>query len=235
MMSSPKKIALVSFVNAANNNISQSWQQLLKQEKAIAVIRSPDLALGYAMATAISTGGMGLIEITWNSHQPAQLISKLRANLPNSTIGTGTILTLEQLQQAIACGAQFIFCPHYNAELIQAALNANIPIIPGALSPTEIITAWQNGASCVKVFPVQAVGGVNYIKSLQGPLGNIPLIPTGGVTLENAQHFLKAGAIAVGLSSQLFPPPLLAQQNWEAIALQAQKLRTHLGSKGVKE
>jgi 2-dehydro-3-deoxyphosphogluconate aldolase/(4S)-4-hydroxy-2-oxoglutarate aldolase len=87
-----------------------------------------------------------------------------------------------------------------------------------------MVTAWSSGASCVKVFPVEAVGGVRYIKSLRGPLGHIPLIPTGGVTLENAKEFLQAGAAAVGLSSQLFPKEFVETGNWEAIAQKSQNL-----------
>ncbi|MGK7883977.1 MAG: bifunctional 4-hydroxy-2-oxoglutarate aldolase/2-dehydro-3-deoxy-phosphogluconate aldolase, partial [Crocosphaera sp.] len=149
-------------------------------------------------------------------------------DLPHCTIGTGTILTLEELKEAIAAGIQFCFTPHVNQTLIKTAINHNIPIIPGALSPTEIITAWQAGASCVKVFPVQAIGGIAYIKGLQGPLGSIPLIPTGGVTLDNAAYFIEAGAIAVGLSSQLFPRHALDDQEWDIITQQAQFLMKRL-------
>ena len=207
------------------NEPLQAWLQWLQKYRAIAVIRSPDAKLSLAMARAVAEGGMRLIEITWNSNQPAATISQLRANLPSCLIGTGTILTLEQLREAIACGAQFCFSPHLNRDLIQVAVNEyGIPLIPGGLSPTEIVTAWQAGASCVKVFPVQAVGGANYIKSLQGPLGQIPLIPTGGVTLENAADFINSGAIAVGLSGELFPQSLVATGHWEAIAQQAKNL-----------
>ena len=132
------------------------------------------------MAQAVAAGGMRLIEITWNSERAADLISQLQSELPNCVIGSGTLLTLEDLQGAIAAGAQFCFTPHTNLTLIQAAAKRQMPIIPGALSPTEIVTAWQAGAPCVKVFPVGAVGGAGYIRSLQGPLGQIPLIPTGG-------------------------------------------------------
>jgi 2-dehydro-3-deoxyphosphogluconate aldolase/(4S)-4-hydroxy-2-oxoglutarate aldolase len=108
-------------------------------------------------------------------------------------------------------------------------VEAGIPIVPGALSPTEIVTAWQAGASCIKVFPIEAVGGANYIKSLQGPLGQIPLIPTGGVTLENAKEFIIAGAVAVGLSGELFPKSLVVAEDWEAVAQRANTLRQRLG------
>ncbi len=212
-----------------STNSSGLWLQLLQKYRAIAVIRSPQLKLGLAMAKAVAQGGMGLIEVTWNSHRAAELISQLRSQLPSCTIGTGTILSIDQLREAIACGGQFFFSPHVNQELIQAAVaEYNVPIVPGALSPTEIATAWQAGASCVKVFPVQAVGGASYIKSLQGPLGQIPLIPTGGVTLENAKAFLEAGAIAVGLSGQLFPEQLVTARDWKAIALRAAALHQRL-------
>ncbi|CCQ49012.1 MULTISPECIES: bifunctional 4-hydroxy-2-oxoglutarate aldolase/2-dehydro-3-deoxy-phosphogluconate aldolase [Crocosphaera] len=209
-------------------NSSQSWRKLLTKNPAIAVIRTDNIEQGINMAKAVAAGGMNIIEITWNSHNPGEIIQQLKQDLPECTIGTGTILTLEELKEAIASGIQFCFTPHVNQTLIKTAINHDIPIIPGALSPTEIITAWQAGASCVKVFPVQAIGGIAYIKGLQGPLGSIPLIPTGGVTLDNAAYFIEAGAIAVGLSSQLFPRHALDDQKWDTITAQAQLLMERL-------
>ncbi|MBV8886393.1 MAG: bifunctional 4-hydroxy-2-oxoglutarate aldolase/2-dehydro-3-deoxy-phosphogluconate aldolase [Chroococcidiopsidaceae cyanobacterium CP_BM_RX_35] len=209
---------------------NHSWLTLVQQQRAIAVIRAHNREQGRQMAKAVAAGGMQLIEITWNSHASAQLISQLRLELPNCTIGTGTLLDLKHLEQALAVGAQFLFTPHVDPVMIRSAVQRDVPIVPGALSPTEIITAWNTGASCVKVFPAQAVGGANYIKSLQGPLGHIPLIPTGGVTLENAGEFLSSGAVAVGLAGQLFPQKLVADENWEAIAERARKLMHQLAS-----
>ncbi|QOV21593.1 bifunctional 4-hydroxy-2-oxoglutarate aldolase/2-dehydro-3-deoxy-phosphogluconate aldolase [Anabaenopsis elenkinii] len=208
----------------------QVWLSHLQKHRAIAVIRASNMHIAVKMAMAVASGGMQLIEITWNSHRPGELISQLRAELPNCIIGTGTLFNVQQLQEAIACGAQFLFTPHVDVAMIQAALAKNVPIIPGALTPTEIVTAWTQGASCVKVFPVQAVGGVNYIKSLQGPLGHIPLIPTGGVTPDNAEDFIQAGAIAVGLSGQLFPEPLVKSGNWQAIASHSHQLMDRLNN-----
>lgn len=206
----------------------QDWLNLVQQQQAIAVVRSAQKPLAYQMAHAVAAGGIQLIEIAWNTDQAASLIEQLRLELPQCTIGTGTILSLEQLQQAIAVGAQFCFTPHVDPELLQAALARDIPIIPGALSPTEIVTAWQLGASSVKVFPIQAVGGPAYIQSLQGPLGHIPLIPTGGVNLENAQALLKAGAIAVGLSGNLFPPEAITTADWSTLTQRAIDLKKSL-------
>ena len=208
--------------------VRYQWQQLLLCHRAIAVIRSPQLELGLAMAKAVAQGGIKIIEIGWNSDRPDRLVPLLRKELPDCTIGVGTILNSQQLKNAIACGTQFVFCPHLNSNLLTTAVAEHqIPLIPGALSPTEIVTAWQLGASAVKVFPIQAVGGADYIKSLQAPLGHIDLIPTGGITLDNAPAMLSAGAIAVGLSSQLFPNPLVEAKDWQAIT---QRTQTFLSS-----
>ncbi len=203
---------------------TQPWLTVVQQQRAIAVIRAPQFELGRQMARAIAAGGMKLIEITWDSDRPAQLIQQLQSELPDCTIGTGTVLTLDQLQDAIAAKVAFVFTPHVNVELIHRAVDLEIPIIPGALTPTEIVTAWQAGASSVKVFPVQALGGADYIRSLQAPLGQIPLIPTGGVTFKTAQDLLEAGAVAIGLAGNLFPKAALNSQNWAAITRQASTL-----------
>lgn len=222
-------ILLINFKDILINKVnSELWLSWLKKYRAIAVIRSSQKQLGKQMAQATAAGGMGLIEITWNSDQAPELIAELRSELPGCLIGTGTLFTIEDVEKAIAAGAQFLFSPHTNPAMIQVAKKAEIPIIPGALSPTEIITAWQAGASCVKVFPISSVGGVDYIRSIKGPMGNIPLIPTGGVNLNNAVAFIQAGAIAVGLAGDLFPPDLIGEKNWVAIAEKTQILLQQL-------
>ncbi|MEG4090319.1 bifunctional 4-hydroxy-2-oxoglutarate aldolase/2-dehydro-3-deoxy-phosphogluconate aldolase [Microcoleus sp. Pol12B4] len=206
----------------------QSWLTLLKKHQAIAVIRSSEKELARHMASSVAAGGIQFIEITWNTHKAAELIAELRSEFPTFSIGTGTLLNIEELQQAIDCGAQFLFTPHTDLAMIKTAVDAGVPIVPGAFSPTEIVTAWQAGATCVKVFPISALGGAAYLKSLQGPLGNIPLIPTGGVTLENAKVFIDAGAIAVGLAGDLFPKHLVDNRDWRAIIQIARDLTQHL-------
>ena len=206
----------------------QSWLTLLKKHRAIAVIRSSKKELAWQMASSVAAGGIQFIEITWNTHKAAELIAELRSEFPSFSIGTGTLLNLEQLQQAIDCGAQFLFTPHTDVAMIKTAVDAGVPIVPGAFSPTEIVTAWQAGATCVKVFPISALGGAAYLKSLQGPLGHIPVIPTGGVTLENAKVFIDAGAIAVGLAGDLFPKHLVENRDWRAIVQIARNLAQNL-------
>ena len=206
----------------------QSWLTLLKKHRAIAVIRSSEKEVAWQMASAVAAGGIQFIEITWNTHKAAELIAELRSEFPTFSIGTGTLLNLEQLQQAIDCGAQFLFTPHTDVTMIQAAVDAGVPIVPGAFSPTEIMTAWAAGATCVKVFPIAGLGGAVYLKTLQGPLGHIPLIPTGGVTRENAKIFIDAGAIAVGLAGDLFPKDLVQNRDWRAIVEIAETLTQNL-------
>ena len=209
--------------------IIDSWLPILRREKAIAIIRAPRFDLGIAMAEAVAKGGIELIEITWNSDRPTALIAELRVRLPDCTIGAGTILDPRQLKNAIACGAQFVFSPHFNSDLVEICVHRHqIPYIPGVLSPTEIVTAWQTGASALKVFPVGAMGGASYLKSLQAPLGDIPLIPTGGITLDNAAEMMASGAIAVGLSGGLFAKSLVETGDWQQISDRAKHLLNKL-------
>lgn len=204
------------------------WLQLLQQHRAIAVIRCSDFDLAYKMAQSVAMGGMKLIEITWNSDRPGELVARLRKELPHCTIGTGTILNLYQLQEAVTAGSQFVVAPYYDSQLLEASSRYTIPFVPGALTPSEIVRAWQQGAEVVKVFPIKSLGGAEYIKCLQGPLSQIPTIPTGGITVENARSAIDAGAIAVGISSNLFPPKAIAQRDWAYITARTKLLLDRL-------
>ncbi|MBD0336254.1 MAG: bifunctional 4-hydroxy-2-oxoglutarate aldolase/2-dehydro-3-deoxy-phosphogluconate aldolase [Cyanobacteria bacterium Co-bin13] len=207
----------------------EDWLTLLQKHRLLAVIRAPDLAAGLAMARVAEQGGVRLIEITWDSEQPEELVGCLRQDLPHCWIGAGTLLTLAAAERAIAAGAQFGFSPFTDVSLLELGLKRAVPMVAGALTPTEIVTAWRAGAAGVKVFPVSAVGGATYIRSLRGPLPAIPLIPTGGVTSDNAKALLEAGAIAVGLSGSLFPPAQVQKRDWAGIAQRIEQLQQQLG------
>jgi 2-dehydro-3-deoxyphosphogluconate aldolase / (4S)-4-hydroxy-2-oxoglutarate aldolase len=198
--------------------LQERWFAQLRQHRAIAVIRASEWQQGIQLAAAAIAGGLRLIEITWNSDQAGRIITILREKFPNSTIGTGTILTPTQLKEAIASGASFAFSPHSDRDLIKIAHQRDVPMVLGALTPSEIYQAWRWGSDGVKVFPIKAAGGASFIQCLRSPLGEIPLIPTGGVTLENAPDLIQAGAIAVGLSSDLFPKTMVAQKQWLQLA-----------------
>lgn len=213
------------WAGAGVQSLELDWLACLRQERAIAVLRVSEIETGRRLAAAVAAAGMRLLEVTWNSTEPAELVRQLGQDLPGCVIGAGTLLTVADVEAAIAAGARFLFTPHTALPLIDAARAAQVPLVAGALTPTEIVTAWQAGASCVKVFPIQSVGGASYLRALRDPLGNIPLIPTGGITLDNASSFLEAGAIAVGLAGQLFPQEAIGRGDWAAITERARRLR----------
>ena len=200
------------------------WLSLLQQHRIIAVVRADNVSVAREMALAAAAGGIKLIEIAWNTDRAESLIPKLQQELPDCKIGTGTILDISMAERAITCGCSFLFTPHTNSEIIAKGIEHNIPVIAGALTPTEIITAWQAGAAAVKVFPIKIMGGVDYLQCLQPVLRDIPLIPTGGITLQNADKFLEAGAIAVGISSDLFSSEAIMEDDWTTIIARSQAL-----------
>lgn len=203
--------------------LRQRWAGLLAQHRAIAVIRAQDWTQGLAMAQAAAEGGLRLIEITWNGVRPAEMVAELRDRLPHCQIGAGTLLNAAMVQEAAAAGAQFGFAPFGEPGAIAAAIAQDLPIVPGALTPTEIARAWDLGASSVKVFPISAVGGPSYVRSL-APVLAIPLIPTGGVTIANTADCLAAGAAAVGLAGELFPQGAIASGDWAIVRDRSRQL-----------
>lgn len=205
--------------------IRQDWLRLLTRHRAIAIIRAPDVQTGLSMAKAAAEGGFELIEVAWNNNaNPSQMMKEIRQLLPDCTVGVGTVLSKADLAAAVASGAQFCFTPHTDSELIAAAIAQSIPMVAGAMTPTEILSAWRAGAASVKVFPISALGNAAYIRSLLGPLNDIPLVPTGGVTSEIAPNLLAAGAVAVGLSTALFPTGEVAISDWAAIEARSRYL-----------
>ena len=177
-------------------------------------------------ATAIEAG-IQCIEIAWgNETVTLDLIQQLRQAYPQCSIGVGTLLSPSQLTQAIEAGSQFGFSPVTDMSLIHQARSFNFPFIPGALTPTEIFAAWQQEPIAIKVFPIKGMGGAPYLRCIQEALGAIPLIPTGGVTPDNALELITAGAIAVGLSGSLFP----RHGNGEPNLLQTQRIAQRMRS-----
>ncbi|MBT9313822.1 bifunctional 4-hydroxy-2-oxoglutarate aldolase/2-dehydro-3-deoxy-phosphogluconate aldolase [Leptothoe spongobia] len=202
----------------------QRWLKTLRTHRVIAVIRAETVESGLNMALAAAEGGIHLLEITWNSYQPVALLQAIQQAIPHCTVGVGTILTEEELRIAIATGAQFCFSPHTSLALLNHGRTVHIPTVAGAMTPTEILTAWEAGATSVKVFPIKAFGGATYLQCLRGPFGHIPLIPSGGVTVENAAELLASGATAVGISSGLFTDDHVRHQDWKSIQRQAHQL-----------
>ena len=211
-----------------NDCLRAHWLALLERHRVIAVIRTARVELALNMAQAAAAGGVGLIEVAWNSAHPAETIGAIQQALPYCVVGVGTVLSAVDLTEAIAARAQFCFTPHIDGELIRQAQAHRLPIISGAMTPTEIVTAWRAGATSVKVFPISALGNSAYIRSVLGPLGPVPLVPTGGVTVDSAPELIKAGAAAVGLSTAMFPQAEVNDGNWVAIEARSRYLLSRL-------
>jgi len=170
----------------------------------IPVVRASSAGEAIQVVNAIRAGGVSVLEITMTVPGALQVIETLTRQFEDEAIvGAGTVLDAETASACIAAGARFIVSPALNLETIAFCREHNVAVMPGALTPTEIVTAWNAGADFVKVFPCGAMGGANYIKSLKAPLPQIELVPTGGVTLTTAASFIQAGAAAIGVGADL--------------------------------
>jgi 2-dehydro-3-deoxyphosphogluconate aldolase / (4S)-4-hydroxy-2-oxoglutarate aldolase len=172
----------------------------------VAIARRLDPTIVTAVADGLLEGGVRVFEVTLNDPEAAALASIARlARYAEGTplaVGAGTVLSEEAAQRAVDAGATFLVMPHTDPELVAWAATRGLPSFPGAVSPTEILTAWRAGAAAVKLFPA-SVAGPAFVREFRGPIPDIPLIPTGGVTAVTAPDFIRAGAIAVGLGSWL--------------------------------
>jgi len=176
----------------------------IREIGVIPVVRASSEEEAISVVEAIKAGGLPILEITMTVPRAVQVIQTLSARYGSQAIvGAGTVLDPESARTCILAGARFIVSPALNLETIACCRELDVAVIPGALTPTEIVMAWNAGGDLVKVFPAGAMGGASYIKSLKAPLPQIELIPTGGVTLANAAGFIQAGAAALGVGADL--------------------------------
>jgi len=188
------------------------------EEGLIPVIRVSSSQEAIDVADAIKEGGVSLIEITMSVPGAIDTIKELTQKYRDEIImGAGTVLDSETGRAALLSGAQFIVCPTLNLDLIEMAHRYSAVIIPGAMTPTEILTAWNAGADMVKVFPAAQLGGPEYIKAVRAPLPQILLVPTGGVNLQNAGAFIKAGAAALGVGGELVDKKAVKEKKFHII------------------
>lgn len=178
----------------------------LKKIGLVPVLRAESVDKALALAEAIAAGGVTVLEITMTVPGAIQVMRKLAETRPDILIGAGTVLDPETARMCILEGAQFVVSPALNLRTIEMCHRYSIAVLPGALTPTEIVTAWQAGADVVKVFPASSMGGASYLKSIKAPLPQVELIPTGGVSLATAEDFLRAGAFALGVGADLVDP-----------------------------
>ena len=179
----------------------------------VAIIRAPDGRQLVDVAEALVAGGVDCLEVTFTVPQAHRVLEQVAARLGKKVLlGAGTVLDTETARIALLSGAEFLVSPAVNLEVIAMCRRYDKLIMPGAFTPTEIVTAWQAGADIVKVFPSD-ITGPNYLKAIHGPLPQIPLMPTGGVNLETAASFLKAGACALGVGGSLVESKAVANRD----------------------
>lgn len=189
----------------------------------IPVLRAESIDQAMAVAAAIAAGGVTALEVTMTVPGAIQVMRRLALERPDILVGAGTVLDPETARMCILEGAQFIVSPAINLATIDMCHRYSIAVLPGALTPTEVVTAWQAGADVVKIFPASSMGGAKYLSALKGPLPQVEMVPTGGVSHATAADFLAAGAFALGVGSDLVDTKAIAQGRPEVITESARK------------
>jgi 2-dehydro-3-deoxyphosphogluconate aldolase / (4S)-4-hydroxy-2-oxoglutarate aldolase len=175
----------------------------LREIGLVPVLRAESEEQALGIAAAIADGGVTVLEITMTVPGAIRVMARLTKDRPDILVGAGTVLDPETARMCMLEGAQFVVSPALNLKTIEMCHRYSIPVLPGALTPTEVVTAWQAGADVIKVFPASALGGAKYLKSLKAPLPQVEMIPTGGVSLATAREFLEAGSFALGVGADL--------------------------------
>ena len=198
--------------------------QRIRDTGLIPVVRAESAELAMRAVEAIKTGGVDVVEVTMTVPGAIDVIAKLAATFGTEVlIGAGTVLDPDIANRCVQAGAQFIVSPALNEETIAFCRRNDVAVFPGALTPTEVVRAWNAGADAVKVFPAGAVGGASYLKALKAPLPQVELVPTGGVSLKTAADFIKAGAMALGVGADLVDLKALRENHDEVITERARQ------------
>lgn len=184
----------------------------------VPVVRAASAAQAIAAAEAVCAGGISVVEVTMTVPGAVEVIAQLVKTMGSAVIvGAGTVLDAASARRCLDAGAQFLVSPGFDLETVKLAKSEGVLIMAGALTPTEVITAWNAGSDFVKIFPCGNVGGAKYIKSLKGPLPQVPMVPTGGVNLNTTAEFIQAGAAAVGVGGELVLASALKSGNTREI------------------
>lgn len=190
----------------------------------IPIVRAESAEVALRAVEAIKAGGISILEITMTVPGAVRMIEEVSRKLGSeAVVGAGTVLDEVTARECILAGAQFIVSPSLNLDMISCCHRYGVVALPGALTPTEVVTAWSAGADCVKVFPAGAFGGASYIKALKAPLPQIKLAPTGGVSLKTAAEFILAGATALGVGSDLVDARALGEGKDDVITKRARQ------------
>jgi 2-dehydro-3-deoxyphosphogluconate aldolase/(4S)-4-hydroxy-2-oxoglutarate aldolase len=200
---------------------------IVEATKVIAVIRMSDAGKVAGVVDAILKGGVRAIEITMTTPSALEIIAALAASKRAGTlIGAGTVLDARMAGEVIRAGSDFVVSPVTDAEMIETCKRSGVFVAPGAFTPNEIMSAWKMGADVVKVFPATSVGP-KYFRDLRGPLPQVRLMPTGGVSVENAAEFIRSGACCVAVGTALLDKEIVAAEDWKRLT---EKTRALLGS-----
>ena len=196
----------------------------LREVGIIPIIRASSADAVMPVAEALLQAGLPVVEITLTVPNAIDAIGAVAKRFAGKLlVGAGTVTDAESARRAVEAGAEFIVTPCLVREVIEAARRADVAVLPGALTPTEVFEAFRAGGDMVKVFPAQSVGGAAYLRALRGPFPNIPLVPTGGVTLDNIADMFKAGAAAVGVGTELISQDALNRRDYAAIGAVAKR------------
>jgi 2-dehydro-3-deoxyphosphogluconate aldolase/(4S)-4-hydroxy-2-oxoglutarate aldolase len=198
--------------------------QAIEANRVVAVIRMKEPDKLRAVVDALAEGGVRALEVTMTVPRAIEMIAQLAPTLPEGfLLGAGTVLDPETARLAILAGAQFVVGPVFRPEVISMCHRYDVAAMPGCFTPTEILSAWEAGADIVKVFPATALGP-GFFKDVRGPLPQVKLMPTGGVTLDNAGDWIKAGAVAVGVGTALLDAKAIASGAFDVIAANAKRI-----------
>lgn len=197
--------------------------EIFRRKKLVPVLRAASADEARKAFEILSSSGVGIFEITLTTPNAVGLINELASANSEILIGAGTVLSREQAEKCVAAGAKFIVSPVLDEETVKFCRENRIVVMPGALTPTEVLRAWQSGADCVKVFPCEASGGAKYLKTLKSVFPNVEIMPTGGVSLAAIADFLEAGAFAVGVGTDLVDAEAIRQNKPEIIAEKARR------------
>jgi len=203
-------------------------KQVMTTSPVMPVMVINQLELAVPLARALVDGGLKVLEITLRTPVALEAIRQIKAEIPEAIVGAGTIINIQTLEQALAAGAEFIVSPGVTEQLLDAALSTGVPLLPGVVTPSEVMRLMDKGITAMKFFPAEAAGGIPMLKSIGGPLPQVMFCPTGGVNPKNAPEYLALSNVACVGGSWMAPTDLVDAGNWAEVtrrASEASKLK----------